>query len=163
LIARIRDYIEPQTKNYQRTDLVHLLRDVARIVDYEKRKHGVTFHYAVPLVLFIRCDPVEISQVVLNVYRNAIEAMQDTPTRVLSIAIATFATEVVIQFTDTGVGIADSDAPLLGRTFFTTKDYGLGVGLAISKAIAEKHGGTLAIENAESGGAKVTLRLPLNG
>lgn len=161
LIARIRDYIEPQAKNSQKTDLVHLLHDVSRIVDYEKRKHGVTFHYDVPSALFIGCDPVEISQVFLNVYRNAIEAMQETPTRLLSVSIKSVAQEVVIQFKDTGSGITDSAKPYLGHTFFSTKDHGLGVGLSISKAIAEKHGGSLTIANSEAGGAEVTLRLPL--
>jgi len=161
LISRIRDYIEPQTTNNQTTDLVHLLHDVSRIVDYEKRKYGVTFHYDVPIDLYIVCDPVEISQVVLNVYRNAIEAMQDAPTRLLSVSIKTLAHEAIIQFKDTGSGITDSVKPYLGHTFFSTKDHGLGVGLSISKAIAEKHGGSLTIANSEAGGAEVTLRLPL--
>ena len=161
LITRIRDYIEPQTKNYQATDLVHLLHDVSRIVDYEKRKHGVTFHFDLPHQLYIQCDPVEISQIVLNIYRNAIEAMQDTPSRWLSIAITTTGNEAVIQFKDTGLGIIDSVQPHLGHAFFTTKEHGLGVGLAISKAIAEKHLGALTIANSADGGAEVTLRLPL--
>lgn len=163
LISRIRDYIEPQTKNHQYTELVSLLYDVARIVDYEKRNNGVTFQYNVPLEMYVWCDKVEISQIVLNVYRNAIEAMHVTATRVLTISMQTAANAVVIQFKDTGVGITDSVQPHLGHAFFTTKDHGLGVGLSISKAIAEKHGGALTIANAPEGGAEVTLRLPLNG
>lgn len=162
LIARIRDYIEPQTQNYQATDLVYLLHDVSRIVDYEKRKHGVTFHFDLPHELYIQCDSVEISQIVLNIYRNAIEAMQDAPTRLLSIVIKTTVNEAIIRFNDTGLGITDNVKPHLGHAFFTTKEHGLGVGLSISKAIAEKHRGELTIANSTDGGAEVTLRLPLN-
>jgi signal transduction histidine kinase len=161
LIARIRNYIEPQTQNYQATDLVHLLHDVSRIVYYEKRKHGVTFHYELPQSLFIQCDPVEISQIVLNIYRNAIEAMQDAPTRLLSVTIKTSGNDALVQFKDTGIGISDNVKPYLGHAFFTTKEHGLGVGLSISQAIAEKHRGSLTIANAASGGAEARLRLPL--
>jgi signal transduction histidine kinase len=163
LISRIRDYIEPQTKNHESTELVALLYDVARIVDYEKRNSGVTFQYNLPLAQHVWCDKVEISQIVLNVYRNAIEAMQVAATRVLTISMQTAANVVVIQFKDTGVGITESVQPNLGHAFFTTKDHGLGVGLSISKAIAEKHGGELTIANSPESGAEVTLRLPLNG
>jgi len=161
LIARIRDYIAPQTKNIQATELVHLLYDVSRIVDYEKRKLGVTFHYDLPPELYIWCDPVEISQIVLNVYRNAMDAMQNSPTRELSVTARCLANEVTILFKDTGMGITDNIKPHLGHAFFTTKDHGLGVGLSISQAIAEKHRGALTIANAADGGAEVTLRLPI--
>ncbi len=161
LISHIRDYIEPETKKDQPTDLVHLLYDVSRIVDYEKRKNGVTFHYDLPHALYIWCDPVEISQVVVNVYRNAIEAMQNSSTRQLFVSIRTIANEATIRFKDTGVGITDSASPHLGHAFFTTKDHGLGVGLSISQAIAKKHRGELTIANSADGGAEVTLRLPI--
>lgn len=161
LIARIRNYIHPQAANFQENDLVHLLRDVATIVNYETRAHGISFQYDVPVALKVWCDKVEISQIVLNVYRNAIESMQASPERMLFISIRQDARQAVITFKDTGVGISDAVKDHLGNAFFTTKDTGLGVGLSISKAIAEKHGGSLAIGNAPEGGAVVTLRLPI--
>ncbi len=161
LIARIRNYIHPQAANFQENDLVHLLRDVATIVNYETRTHGVTLQFDLPAELNVWCDKVEISQIVLNVYRNAIEAMQDSPERMLFITMRQEARQAVIQFKDTGVGITDAVKDHLGNAFFTTKDSGLGVGLSISKAIADKHGGTLVIDNGLSGGALVTLRLPI--
>jgi signal transduction histidine kinase len=161
LIARIRNYIQPQAANFQETNLVDLLRDVSTIVRYETRAYGVTFQYDVPLELYVWCDKVEISQIVLNVYRNAIEAMQVTPERVLDISMKKEGPQAVIHFRDTGVGITDAVKDHLGNAFFTTKDKGLGVGLSISQAIAEKHGGSLAIGNAPKRGAIVTLRLPV--
>jgi signal transduction histidine kinase len=161
LIARIRNYIHPKAANFQENELVHLLRDVATIVSYEARLNGVTFDYDMPSAMPVWCDKVEISQIVLNVYRNAIEAMQDTTERVLFVSIHKEGPEAVIQFRDTGVGITDAVKEHLGNAFFTTKDNGLGVGLSISKAIAEKHGGDLVIANAPVKGAIVTLRLPL--
>ena len=161
LIARIRNYIYPQAANFQENDLVHLLRDVATIVSYETRQTGVTFQYDGPHAMLVWCDKVEISQIVLNVYRNAIEAMHDAAERMLYISIHQDSQHAMIQFRDTGVGITDAVKAHLGNAFFTTKDKGLGVGLSISKAIAEKHGGSLAIANAPEGGALVTLRLPL--
>jgi len=161
LIARIRNYIQPQSSNHQSTDLVHLLHDVSSIVDFERQKNGVTFNYDTPSKFYVWCDKVEISQILLNVYRNAIEAMQTSPVRVLSVSMRPTGNDVAIQFNDTGSGISDSAQPHLGHAFFTTKDDGLGVGLSISKAIAEKHGGSVTIGNAALGGAEVTLRLPI--
>lgn len=126
LIARIRNYIQPQSTNYQATELVHLLHDVSGIVDFERLKNGITFNYDVPSEFYVWCDKVEISQIVLNVYRNAIEAMLNSPTRILSVAIQLIGNEVAIQFKDTGVGISESVKPHLGHAFFTTKDHGLG-------------------------------------
>lgn len=138
-----------------------MLPDVASIVSYEARAYGVTFQYDVPAELYVWCDRVEISQIVLNVYRNAIEAMQTSPERVLYITMKPESRQAVIQFKDTGVGITDAVKDHLGNAFFTTKDTGLGVGLSISKAIADKHGGSLTIDNSAEGGAVVTLRLPI--
>lgn len=161
LIDRIRNYIQPQVENFQETELVHLIRDVASIVSYEARINDVIFHYDVPFSLYVWCDKVEISQIVLNVYRNAIEAMQETTKRVLFVSIKKVDQHAVVRFRDTGVGITDAIKDHLGNAFVTTKSKGLGVGLSISKAIAEKHGGSLVITNTPEGGAEVTLNLPL--
>ena len=91
---------------------------------------------------------------------NAIEAMQNSATRFVTLRLTTTQDRCILRFSDTGPGIAPELLDRVGTPFVTSKADGLGVGLAISRAIAEKHGGTLTITNSASGGACVTLDLP---
>jgi two-component system sensor kinase FixL len=98
-------------------------------------------------------DKIQIQQVMLNLMRNAIEAMQETSRRQLTISSAEIdedAVEVVV--TDTGPGIAAEIAHQLFQPFVTTKADGMGIGLSISRTIIEAHGGRLWVEPNPAGG-----------
>jgi two-component system sensor kinase FixL len=92
--------------------------------------------------------------------RNAIEAMQETAQRALTITTARRdGNRVEISVTDTGPGIAPSIAPQLFQPFVTTKPQGMGVGLSISRTIIESHGGHLWVEPNPDGGTIFRLTL----
>jgi two-component system sensor kinase FixL len=105
-------------------------------------------------------DKVQLSQIVLNVYRNAIQAMANSSVRIINVSIDRDEQRVFLRVHDSGAGLDESLKTKVGQPFFTTKEDGLGVGLSISKTIAEMHSGSLTITNAVGGGALAELNLP---
>jgi PAS domain S-box-containing protein len=109
-------------------------------------------------------DPVQLQQVLLNLVVNAIDAMANCtgPARVLSIGTTVEAeTQVVVTVQDSGMGIAPEALERVFDPFYTTKDGGMGMGLAICRSIVAAHGGTLTAAAAEGGGAVFCFALPL--
>ncbi len=112
----------------------------------------------------IEGDPFQIQQVLINLVHNAVDAMHDTPTNRRVVEVATDyegdgTISVIVR--DYGSGISDATRERLFEQFFTTKEEGLGMGLAIVRSIVEAHGGSIAAENAEGGGARFHFRLPI--
>jgi C4-dicarboxylate-specific signal transduction histidine kinase len=105
-------------------------------------------------------DKVQLSQIVLNVYRNALQAMEAGEVRKIFVSLAHEDNRVVMRVHDSGPGLSDGIKNQVGQPFVTSKVDGLGVGLSISKTIAEMHSGSLTITNAVGGGALVELNLP---
>jgi len=118
-----------------------------------------------PGVPMIRGDRVHLSQVVLNLVLNAMDAVSDRPPEHRKVtlhtrAVAEGAVDIVVA--DSGAGI---DAAVMSRIFepfFTTKPNGMGMGLSVSHTIVEAHGGKLWAENAPQGGAVFHVALPLS-
>lgn len=159
LIGRIRNFSKPSTTNYKKTNLVRLARDVISAFSPHLKRDSVQIIIDTPTKAILECDNIEISQIFVNVVRNAIEAMENVEEKILTISINDGSEFVTVLFKDTGKGIDMSNVSELGTPFFTTKDSGLGIGFSISKSIAEKHNGTLTIENGKDNGALVTLML----
>jgi two-component system sensor kinase FixL len=109
----------------------------------------------------VSCNKVQIQQVLLNLIRNAIEAMQQAPVRRLRLASRRIAPDLVeLSVHDTGHGISPEIREKLFQPFVTTKPRGMGVGLSISRTIVEAHGGRLSVEPGPDGGSvfRLTLR-----
>jgi PAS domain S-box-containing protein len=109
-------------------------------------------------------DPTQIQQVLINLVRNAFDAMRAAPPGRPVVDIATDYNgdgAISVAVRDYGSGISETTRKRLFEQFFTTKDDGLGMGLAIVRSIIEAHGGTVAAENAEGGGARFHFRLPI--
>jgi len=112
----------------------------------------------------IEGDPIQIQQVLINLVQNAFDAMRDTPPSRRIVEIATNyngegTISVVVR--DYGSGISETARDRLFEQFFTTKEEGLGMGLAIVRSIVEAHGGSISAENADGGGARFHFRLPI--
>ncbi len=117
------------------------------------------FDPALPPVL---ADPVQIRQVVLNLLRNAAEATTRVATPVIELSTQARRDSVRLSVADNGPGISANMAAKLFRAFETSKSDGMGLGLAISRMIAQNHGGDLVLEPAEENqGARFELRLPV--
>jgi len=105
-------------------------------------------------------DKIQIQQVLLNLMRNAIEAMQNTTRRELVISTRSFRPDIIeVAVADTGSGISPEIAAKLFQPFVTTKQHGMGVGLSISRTIVEAHGGRLWAEPNPGGGTIFRLTL----
>ena len=108
-------------------------------------------------------DPVQLQQVILNLIMNAADAIasMETGRRVVTLSTRTTETgDVEVEVRDRGPGIPIAGGDRLFRPFYTTKENGLGLGLAICSTILLAHGGALSLANGEDGGAVATFRLP---
>jgi signal transduction histidine kinase len=126
------------------------------------RSKGIAVDWSLPEVAArVHGDPLELSQVIDNLLRNAIEAMEGAPRRLLTLSLSADAGRLRLTIRDTGKGLdADTTAQAM-QPFFTTKADGMGVGLSISRAFIERHGGTLHITGEPGGGACVSIELPV--
>ena len=110
-------------------------------------------------------DPTQMEQVLINLVTNALDAMRETPPDRRKVEITTSlngAGTVSISVRDFGVGIAEEARDRLFEHFFTTKEEGLGMGLATVRSIVEAHGGKIDVKNAAGGGAHFYFWLPIS-
>ena len=108
-----------------------------------------------------KIDKVQVQQVLFNLMRNAVEAMQNWPRRELTVATGgTQSATVEVSVTDTGPGLPDEVRTQLFQPFVTTKPNGMGIGLSVCQGIVQLHGGKLWAEENPGGGTifRFTLR-----
>jgi signal transduction histidine kinase len=163
IIERIRSFIRPMPERHQPVELGQLVQEVAQLLAYEARQCEAAFVFELPPVpVWVRGDAIQLSQIVLNVYRNAVQAMTEQPQpHQITVTITVALDTVLLRICDTGPGLTLEAIVQAGQAFFSTKADGLGLGLSISRAIAQRHAGTLHIANHPQGGAVVKLRLPM--
>ncbi|PWB80444.1 MAG: hypothetical protein C3F11_17985 [Methylocystaceae bacterium] len=109
----------------------------------------------------VLADRVQIEQVLVNLIRNAEDAMRNSQRRELVVSTSSDETEIEVEISDTGVGLAENVKARLFEPFATTKTQGMGVGLSISRAIIEAHHGKIWAETNPGGGAVFKFTLPL--
>jgi two-component system, LuxR family, sensor kinase FixL len=109
----------------------------------------------------VSVDRIQIQQVLFNLMRNAIEAMEGCPQRALTLASQRAAVDMVeVSVADTGPGMLDDVLQNLFQPFVTTKPSGMGMGLSICRSIVEGHGGRLTVESHAGRGTVFRLTLP---
>jgi two-component system sensor kinase FixL len=126
------------------------------------REQGVQLRFILhPEYDLVLVDRVQIQQVLVNLFRNALEAMAHSSQRELIASNAMVAADMIeVAVSDTGSGFHDDVKQNLFQTFFTTKETGMGVGLSISRSIVEAHGGRMWAETNAAGGATFRFTLP---
>jgi two-component system nitrogen regulation sensor histidine kinase NtrY len=105
-------------------------------------------------------DRSMIEQVIINLFRNAIFAMDQSPEKKLEISVSSIKNELVVSIRDTGKGIEQDILNKIFIPFFTTRQTGSGIGLTISRQIMHRHGGTLEVSSVPGSGAEFTLKFP---
>ena len=130
----------------------------------DARHQKVALKRAIALGLpLIRGDRVLLGQALLNLMRNAIEAMRETPEPLRQLSVSAWVEEglLLISIADHGPGIPAAQAVQLFEPFYTTKAEGMGMGLNICRSIVEAHQGRLGVEPNPEGGSIFTITLPL--
>jgi len=163
IIRRLRELVATGETMRQPENIRPLVEEAGALALVGSRERGIrtVFDFqAGPIQVMV--DRVQIQQILINLIRNAMEAMYDRQERELEIRIVSDGDkEVSVEIADTGPGIADDVAERLFTPFVTTKANGMGIGLSISKRIAEAHGGQLTMRGNTRGGATFRLTLPL--
>lgn len=165
LVQRIRHFARQSKPHYATIHISAILEDMASFLRLETRRHQVDLRCAIaPDLPLVRADVLQVQQVILNLVRNALEAMANlagSPTSCIMISAQTAVHEVIIAVRDSGAGLSPDALEALPRPFFTTKPDGLGLGLAISQSIIEAHGGRLwATANQVGPGVTFCFSLP---
>lgn len=142
-----------------RFDLGQLIDHALSLLAPEAAERAVTVSCSSTGSFFVMGNRDRIEQALLNLGKNALQAMGAGG--VLEIACASAGAEARISMKDTGQGIAETDLPKVFEPFFTTKARGTGLGLALCRKVIEEHGGTISLESRAGEGTTVTLALPL--
>ncbi len=166
VVRRVRALFSNDQPIRVRADLNHILQDSARLLRDEVIRQGVKIELRLMRDLpQPEIDPVQVQQVVLNLSRNAIEAMgNSTGERRLILGTSIEGgTDVVVTVTDTGPGISPEIVKDIFEPFFSTKRNGTGIGLSICRSVVEGHSGHISAMNRSNGGAVVQFTIPING
>jgi len=145
-----------------------LIADVVQLAELQASQHFITIKADIaPDTPAVLADPMMLEQVLLNLTRNAIEAMRDVEParRILDIGASLDPLapgSVTISVADRGCGIAQQARERLFSPFFSTKSDGMGMGLKICRTVVEFHGGTLAYEDNPGGGTIFRFSLPVS-
>jgi two-component system, LuxR family, sensor kinase FixL len=163
ILQRLRGFIRKSEPELQVEAIGVLIEEASAIALVGAHERGVTVHLRAATGLpAVFVDRIQIQQVIVNLVRNAIEAMDAGPRRELTIETGPSTTpgRVGIRVIDTGPGLAPEVAQRLFQAFVTTKEQGMGVGLSICRSIVQGHGGELRVAPNPSGGTIFSFDLP---
>ncbi|WP_157174359.1 ATP-binding protein [Thiocystis violascens] len=165
IIKRLRALVGKQPPSRIQTDLNHLVREVSSFLEFETTRVGIQIELDLaPEPIPIQVDLVQVEQVLLNLLGNALDALEDRPQDQRRLHIRTGIQDgdawAVVE--DTGPGIAPERLAGLFDPFVTTKEGGMGMGLAISQTIVENHEGRIWAESELGRGAAFHMTLPLS-
>ncbi|NQD64763.1 PAS domain-containing sensor histidine kinase, partial [Bacillus haikouensis] len=149
---------KPQMREFKPFDMRDVLDYTTKVMGHEGLLKGITIHENRPDIPMMVCgDKNQIIQVLINIVKNAIDAMTEGD---ITIDCITDEKHVKISVVDQGAGIPPERLKRLGEPFFTLKEKGMGLGLTISQKILEDHKGSLHIESEVNKGTNVQITLP---
>ena len=165
VIRRVRDLVRKGNFEIAPLDLETILRDVVMLIHSDAILHNVNIVLQVdPGARRVYGDKVQLQQVLLNLLLNAFQAMKVCPMNERQVTVRTEPSKghkVMIAVRDCGEGLKSDQLEKIFQPFYTTKDNGLGLGLAISRSIVEAHGGRLWAQNNPERGATICFTVPL--
>jgi len=162
IIRRLRDFVTRGEIEKRVERIGKLVEEASALALVGAHERGVRVEVTIdPEVDWVIVDRVQVQQVLVNLLRNAMEAMQDAPRRELTVSLTPAGESMVeIAVADTGPGVSAEIAAKLFQPFVTSKPHGMGVGLSISRTIIEAHGGKIWSESNAGGGATFRFTLP---
>ena len=164
VVRRIYEFVRRAEPKSEPCDLRELVREIVALVEPDALRQRVRIQAELPPALpRLTGDRILLGQALFNLMRNGIEAMRETvePQRVLRISAGSDEESVTLCVRDAGCGIAPEARERLFEPFYTTKASGMGMGLNICRSIVEAHQGRLWHEQADDGGSRFCMRLPL--
>jgi len=165
VIARIRTLAKRQVPRMDLLDVNGAIAEVLAFTEQELRSHDIVLQTRLDSTLpKVMGDRVQLQQVILNLVKNAIEAMNgvNDRRRELTLVSARAPDGAVVEVRDSGIGLDTHGAERLFEAFYTTKPEGLGIGLSISRSMVEAHGGRLWAAPNEPHGAVFAFSLPVS-
>jgi signal transduction histidine kinase len=164
VVRKMRNLFSQQPLQKCSVSVARMVSDVLTVLDPEICKQEVEVTIDIPDGLDpLIADPVQIQQILINLITNAIDAVSESPStrRRIAIEADSDGDAVAVRVRDTGCGVPNVDR--IFEAFFTTRTKGMGIGLAVSRSIAEAHDGSLSVVNQPGSGAEFTLRIPCAG
>ena len=163
IIRRLRAMLVHRDSRKEPALVAELIAEARALIAVGTGEGDVDFRQDVSPALAVLGDPVQIQQVLLNLMRNAIDSMQESAERCLSVSAGPRGDMIEVVVRDTGTGIDERVKDLMFEPFNSTKEDGMGVGLSICRTIVEAHGGQIWAESAAGGGTAFHLTLPSVG
>jgi two-component system sensor kinase FixL len=162
ILHRMRDFVRPTQRTLAKVHLDELIQEVVELCKFEADRANVQITLELRSSTSVTVDAIQIQQVLVNLLQNALHAIKlsDADTRRVTICTEQVCDEVRVEVIDTGPGLDAVDEVAIFSPFYTTKTNGLGLGLAISKTIVERHHGAMVARNSPHGGAIIGFTLP---
>jgi two-component system, NtrC family, nitrogen regulation sensor histidine kinase NtrY len=160
-VERYRAVAELPTATPSPVAMKPFLEGIERLMSTTFRERGISFtnHVDRPDVV-VQADAELLEQAVINLLRNAVEAVDGTDSPCIEVRYCQSPVEIAIEVRDNGRGFSDEDAGKVLTPFFSTKPGGGGIGLSVARHVALAHGGQLRVRRGEAGGAVFSLVLP---
>lgn len=165
IFQRLKDFSRKGEMSIRQIDLLEVFNEVNNLISAELAQRRILMNFSSngPRA-FVYADKVQLEQVLLNLIRNGMDAVDELPPerRKLKLKLdSNFSDQVKVSLIDFGRGVPREVVQHVFEPFFTTKKEGLGIGLGISQTIIEAHGGKLYLESNSDSGARFSFSLPL--
>ncbi len=161
VISELLEFARPIPLELKETPIFELVDKALRLIKYEADPANIKIVSTIePDLPGVAVDKDRLTQVLLNIFINAIQAMKTGGT--LTVNVKTKGNLLLFEVSDTGSGVSSEDQANIFNPYFTTKKQGTGLGLAIAFKIIEGHGGTITIDSVKDKGTTFLISIPIN-